>query len=556
MLNFNYPHILDLFPDHLDPKRSESASFLIWYLENYYRLDPQQAVDCVCDQSGDKGIDGLFVNDNSQSIHVFQARISQKNTTVGDVSLKEFSGTLQQLTDSNSVNNLIASAGDAQVASLIKRLNVIDKVNEYELYGEFLSNVEIDHNGSSYLLQADRISFIGRDTLTSTYISDERDKPISTTVRFDISEFEIAQYTVDAHTKTLIAPIRAIDLLKLAGIGNQELFTQNVRGPLGNTNVNRDIVKSIKDPSLHKTFPLFHNGITVLAGEIEQSDERLTISKYFVVNGCQSLTAFFKNKRALTDNLYVLTKFIKVEPTSTLAKQITEFSNNQNGVRARDFKANSSPQIRLQNEFDVTYSGEYAYSIKRGEEFVADVVISNEDAGLYLMTFDLQEPWATHRKYQVFSDRHSILFGRPHVNAHRIVMLHIIREEIETQLKHSIKNTLVGKYVLTRYLMMYIVRGILDSDVVGRDVIQTPESFVRDTENRERFRSCVRTLLQDVAIDLNAEVNEYGDDFDYRGRLRDENWVKLLRKTIVSDRLKQVARGRIPSFESDWIAQQ
>ena len=60
MLNFDYPAILDLFRQHLDPKRSESASFLIWYLENYYRLDTLEAVDSVCDQRGDKGVDWHF----------------------------------------------------------------------------------------------------------------------------------------------------------------------------------------------------------------------------------------------------------------------------------------------------------------------------------------------------------------------------------------------------------------------------------------------------------------------------------------------------------------
>ena len=553
-MNLDYPEILELFPEHLDAKRSESASFLIWYLENYYRLDPEEAVDNICDQKGDKGIDGLFVNDNMQTIHVFQSRISQKNTTVGDVSLKEFSGTLQQLSDPDSVVQLIQSAGDAQVASLLQRLEVADKLSEYQLFGEYLTNINLDHNGLAYLQQTEDVLFVGRDVLTSTYISDQRDVPVPTPVEFDVSGFQITEYTVDAYSKAFIAPIRASDLLKLDGIKNQAIFTHNVRGPLGSTNVNKDITNSIKTPTLHKKFPLFHNGITVIAGSIDTTEERLTIADYFVVNGCQSLTAFFKNAKALTDNLYVLAKFIKVQPTSSLARQITEFSNNQNGVKARDFKANSSPQIRLQNEFDELYSDQYGYAIKRGEPIGNEIIISNEDAGLYLMAFDLKEPWATHRKYQVFDDKHSVLFARPESTADRIVMLHVVREEIDAQLRSAIENTLVGKYVLTRYVMMYIVREILENDAVGEDVILNPEAFVRKEERREKFRKCVRNLLQDVAIDLNAEVEDYGDDFDYRGRLRDEDWVKKLRRTIVADYQKQVARGRVPSFESDWKA--
>src|ERR1019366_3636810 len=96
-INLNYPEILQLFPEYLNPKRSESASFLIWYLENYYRLDPLEAVDSVCDKRGDKGIDGIFVNDNDKTITIFQSRISQsKGTTIGDKSLREFAGTLTQ----------------------------------------------------------------------------------------------------------------------------------------------------------------------------------------------------------------------------------------------------------------------------------------------------------------------------------------------------------------------------------------------------------------------------------------------------------------------------
>ena len=438
---------------------------------------------------------------------------------------------------------------------MLRRLNIVDKVTDYELRGEFLSNVNLDKNGESYMQQTSNISFVGRKVLTSTYISDQRDVPISNPVTFDVSAFQITEYTVDTDSKALIAPIRARDLVKLDGIGNQSVFTYNVRGPLGRTNVNKDIAVSIRDINLHKKFPLLHNGITVIAGRIDASEERLTISDYFVVNGCQSLTALYNNEKSLTDDLYVLTKFIKVEPTSSLAKQITEYSNNQNGVKPRDFKANSAPQIRLQNEFKKCYPGEYEYAIKRGEPTSASDVISNEDAGLYLMAFDLKEPWATHRKYQIFDDRHSALFGRPQVNADRIVMLHTIRQEIDLA-RNEIKNTLLGKYVLTRYLMMYLVREILENDCLGQRVTKVPVEFVRHSKNRDRFRSCIQTLLKDIVIDINGEIEDSDDDFDYRGRLRDREWVKDLGRMIVSGYQKQVVRGRILSFENEWRAKE
>src|SRR4030042_1349002 len=75
MIDLSYPNILDLFKEHLAPKRTESASFLIWYLENYYRLDTLEAVDAVCDQNGDKGVDGIYINEADNHIDIFQTRI-------------------------------------------------------------------------------------------------------------------------------------------------------------------------------------------------------------------------------------------------------------------------------------------------------------------------------------------------------------------------------------------------------------------------------------------------------------------------------------------------
>ena len=61
MLNFEYPELLKLLKPYLAPKRNESASFLIWYLANYYRLDDVDAIDSVCDKHGDKGVDGIYM---------------------------------------------------------------------------------------------------------------------------------------------------------------------------------------------------------------------------------------------------------------------------------------------------------------------------------------------------------------------------------------------------------------------------------------------------------------------------------------------------------------
>jgi AIPR protein len=552
MINVDYPNILNLVKDYDTSGRAESAAFLMWYLENYYRLDPQESVDSVCDQNGDKGVDGIFVNDANNTIDIFQTKISQTtNRTVGDTALKEFYGTLSQFFTKAGIQNLMDTGGSAQVVSLIKRLNLIAVLDQYTVQGVFISNVNMDANGRAYLAQTPQLSFVGKSILESTYISDARDVPLGQVAEFDIAGLNISRHYVDVDTHALIAPIKANELVRIPGIVDQSVFAYNVRGPLGGTNVNRDIIKSIKDKSLHRKFPLFHNGITIVTNKIEESAEKLKVETFFVVNGCQSLTSLFTHRTELTDDLRILTKFVQVSVDSDLAEIITKYSNNQNGVKARDFKANNSIQVRLQNEFDANYGTEYFYEIKRGEKRPIVRTISNEDAGIYLMSFDLKEPWSTHRKYQVFDEKYTDLFGRPDVNAHRIVMLAIMDEVIKSKLS-QINNTLVAKYALTRFALMFMVRQILENDNSGRLLIANPKDFVLKLIDRMDFRAAISQIVDDVIVDFNGEVDNLGQDFDYRSRLREETWVKKMAQDIVGNYLKLIKRNRIDSFDQDW----
>jgi hypothetical protein len=41
-------------------------------LENVYRLDEVEARDAVCDNTLDKGVDGIYVDHNDQEVHFLQ----------------------------------------------------------------------------------------------------------------------------------------------------------------------------------------------------------------------------------------------------------------------------------------------------------------------------------------------------------------------------------------------------------------------------------------------------------------------------------------------------
>ncbi|WP_280571296.1 AIPR family protein, partial [Chromohalobacter sp. 296-RDG] len=176
------------------------------------------------------------------------------------------------------------------------------------------------------------------------YVDLEIDGGISQELRFDISDSEVIKYDAGgAATRIFLAP--ALNIIKMDGISDGSLFDQNVRLSLGNTKVNKSIKSSIKQKTEHGNFPLYHNGINVLCREIlHEDDHSLAIQDYVVVNGAQSLTSLLSEKSKITDDLKILVKLIEVKGDTSLSQKITQNSNNQNAIKARDMKSNHNIQ--------------------------------------------------------------------------------------------------------------------------------------------------------------------------------------------------------------------
>src|SRR6185503_2235062 len=126
-LDLTYPSIRGLFGGHLMKGRTESRAFLAWFLENYYRLDETEIYDCICDGNYDKGIDGIYVNDQMCQIDIFQTTVKQGPKTEGDTGLKEFIGTLSQFKDRSSVKSLEATSLNRDLVRVLQDEGVATK---------------------------------------------------------------------------------------------------------------------------------------------------------------------------------------------------------------------------------------------------------------------------------------------------------------------------------------------------------------------------------------------------------------------------------------------
>ena len=559
-LDLTYRGLQRLLKPHQGDGRTESRAFLAWFLENVYRLDPTEAEDCVCDGPDDKGVDGVYVDQDNSRIDIFQAKISHNDAkTIGDTTLKALVGTLAQFESQTTTEALQQSTSNVELKHRLEDGKVANLIGQgWSVRGVLVTNSPMDNNASSYLNlgASPRLAVYDRKATRSAYISSDHVRPRAGPTAFDTFGYEVSEFMAMG-AKVVIAPLSGTELVKLEGIESGELFDYNVRQSLGKTNVNRDIEKSVRNQAEHRHFMLYHNGLTIIADKVDTSvRDKVTLSNYIVVNGCQSLTVLWRNRKYITDDLRVLGRLIELDSSSNLIDKITHNSNNQNGIKPRDFQSNNPIQLRLRAEFQSKYSDEIGYRISRGEELPSTEVIDNELAARVLLAFDLRQPWVCHQAYRLFDELHSEIFARPSVSASRIVSridaFTAVEEAIE-ELKHE----LVRKYTLTKFFLLYLLYQALEKDSVGLQFITTPEELLGDPINpatRDRLKAALREVLRDLVIDFNYEIDEREEKehFDHKRILKSPSEVAALGRGILSSYEKIVRRGHLSSFGQAW----
>jgi hypothetical protein len=275
-LDLTYPAILNFIKPSIVPGRTESHALLVWFLQHYFRLDELEAQETVCDGPDDKGVDGIYVDENLETVFVFQCKLVQNSKrTLGDTQLKEFVGSLDQFHDPQKILEIAGTTANIELSRLLMSANIAQKVTDgFAVKGVFVTNIDRDANAASYLQGREDIRLFDKQTLAANFIPVGPTEPVGTPVTFDVFGYDCAQYQIE-DIKVVFAPLKGNDLIRLDGIASSELFAWNVRGSLGRTKVNKDIGRSIDDPTEHKTFLLYHNGLTILCQQLERKGDKI-----------------------------------------------------------------------------------------------------------------------------------------------------------------------------------------------------------------------------------------------------------------------------------------
>jgi len=286
--------------------RRPSASYLLWFLINVLRVDPDEAPDFVCDSVNDKGVDGILVDEQAAEVLVFSSKYytGRSTLTQGDKDIRDLVGAAQWFVSPDSVESLQASTASEELKSLVSRLEVARKIQEgFSVRTAFITSVPFDPEAKEYLALQDlaRAPVLAWDPprVNDTVSGFTRPDRVQGTFSFTILPGGTYDRTMPDGTRVIILPLEADEVASLDGLDDRSLFARNVRLPIGSTRVNRDIRAAIQATQDHSRFILYHNGITILCEDIRVRGRKLTIANYSLVNGCQSVASFYDNKAAL-----------------------------------------------------------------------------------------------------------------------------------------------------------------------------------------------------------------------------------------------------------------
>jgi hypothetical protein len=112
-----------------------------------------EAQETVCDGPDDKGIDGIYVDSDLETVFAFQCKLVQNpRRTLGDTQPKEFVGSLDQFRDPEKIREIASSTANIELSRLLTSANLPQSISDgYAVKGVFVTNIQRDANATSYL---------------------------------------------------------------------------------------------------------------------------------------------------------------------------------------------------------------------------------------------------------------------------------------------------------------------------------------------------------------------------------------------------------------------
>ncbi len=335
----------------------------------------EDAAKSIVDGFDDNGIDAIYFDTSSKNLWLVQSKYIENGTSgIDNGDVEKYTKGVKNLIDSKfsrfnkkvqkRQQEILDALQDATVKIQVlfcytgKKLSTHNEASINDLIEELNDNSDLVKFNDFNIDKAHKGLVVGLNS-----------EPINEDII--ISNWGY----IDEPYKSYYGQINGAALGELWLKYGRRLFTENIRSFLGTSEVNDEIVKTIRtEPN---NFIYFNNGITILCESIKKkpisgSDRNLGAFEcegLSVVNGAQTLGSI----GSLTDiptidlsNIKVFVKFISLEGSPEgFGQRITVATNTQNKVDKKDFVSLNAEQERIKIDLKLE---NIDYHFKRSDE--------------------------------------------------------------------------------------------------------------------------------------------------------------------------------------------
>jgi len=349
-------------------------AFVHWFVRAFLVADAELAARAVTGVSHDKGVDGVYIDDNSSKAFILQGKFHQgekaPQETRGEV--LSFARIARQVTGSKSEYAAYESGIDPVVAA--KLVDVRNRVRQrnFTLHLYYVTTGQcsspLQGEAESEVHQANsrtEISILDRReilTLLEDYLRGAAPPVPYLDLRIDSrgiigSDGVVQRFDETSGIESWVLTMSGKDVGELYGKAGDRLFARNIRGFLGDTGINDGMKQTLKRESEH--FWYFNNGVTIVCSSARKTAERgqaiLRVSNPQVINGQQTTRTLHT---ARSRNAAVLVRVISIprhpadgqERFEQLVSNIVAATNWQNAILPSDLRANDERQVILERE--------------------------------------------------------------------------------------------------------------------------------------------------------------------------------------------------------------
>lgn len=538
-----------------DNYANDGQRFVAWYLRNIHGLNTVEAKDCITDGANDKQIDAVYINNQDSTIYIIQGKF-MSGEFIDAEPVREVLSSWILVQDLNQLQ-------DAANSKLKVKINEISAAldDDYEICFELVTTAKLTDQAQ---MDADAFSkkLSDSEELNANFVvvDDEMlkvkyDEALNKTNNYINFTFQLESgkyLEVELNgTRAVLAAIPLKDCVNIPGIKDGRLFRKNVRQSLGNSNkVNKGIAKTIKkEPG---DFFFYHNGITAICSKIDIQNGQLTVKDLNIVNGCQSLSTIFSCGEAAKKSYgYILFKFYEMA-NSEKADKITNSTNSQSAVKARDLRSNDKIVLSIKKNYEQTYPNGYMVT-KRGENvdttrYDAGHIIQLTDLGKELIAWHSQRPTLSYSETKIFDIYFNQLFKKDYP-AEDVQALHELHSAIMSKWNPDnpmgINESLLAMKSYAPFHHLYAV------SVIFVEISNMSEMVPRPSKVLAQLKECdmMDTIINIAGKTLNrAFKNANSKAIADNKVFSPQNWIKS-KASIVS--LTEALRVRLDAMEDD-----